>query len=31
MNGEIRDREVRVISFTGEMLGVMSAAEALRL
>lgn len=31
MNGEIRDREVRVISSTGEMLGVMSAAEALRL
>lgn len=31
MNGEIRDREVRVISSTGDMLGVMSAAEALRL
>lgn len=31
MNGEIRDREVRVISSTGEMLGVMNAAEALRL
>lgn len=31
MNGEIRDREIRVISSTGEMLGVMSAAEALRL
>ncbi len=30
-NGEIRDREVRVISRTGEMLGVMSAREALRL
>ena len=31
LNGEIRDREVRVISATGEMLGVMSAREALRL
>ncbi len=31
MNGEIRDREVRVISSTGEMLGVMSSREALRL
>lgn len=31
MNGEIRDREVRVISSTGEMLGVMSSAQALRL
>lgn len=31
MNGEIRDREVRLISSSGEMLGVMSAAEALRL
>jgi len=31
VNGEIRDREIRVISSTGEMLGVMSAAEALRL
>ena len=31
MNGEIRDREIRVIASTGEMLGVMSAAEALRL
>lgn len=31
MNGEIRDREIRVISSTGDMLGVMSPAEALRL
>ena len=31
MNGEIRDREIRVISQTGEMLGVMSPREALRL
>ena len=28
VNGEIRDREVRLISETGEMLGVMSAREA---
>ncbi len=31
MNGEIRDREIRVISETGEMLGVMSPKEAMRL
>ena len=31
MNGEIRDREIRVISETGEMLGVMSPREAIRL
>ncbi len=31
LNGEIRDREVRVISETGEMLGVMSSREALHL
>ena len=31
INGEIRDKEVRVISATGEQLGIMSAAEALRL
>lgn len=31
LNGEIRDREIRVISQTGEMLGVMSPYEALRL
>ncbi len=31
LNGEIRDREIRVISSTGEMLGVMSPREALRL
>ncbi len=31
LNGEIRDREIRVISQTGEMLGVMSPHEALRL
>lgn len=31
INGDIRDREVRVISSTGDMLGVMSSFEALRL
>ena len=31
INGEIRDREIRVISETGEMLGVMSPREAMRL
>ena len=31
MNGDIRDREIRVISQTGEMLGVMSPRDALRL
>ena len=31
INGEIRDREVRVISSSGEQLGIMSAMEALRL
>ena len=31
INDEIRDREVRVISAEGEQLGIMSAAEALRL
>ena len=31
MNGEIRDRESRVISETGEMLGVMPPREAMRL
>ena len=31
LNGEIRDREIRLISSTGEMLGVMSPREALRL
>ena len=31
LNGEIRDREIRVISSTGDMLGVMSANEALRI
>ena len=31
VNGEIRDKEIRVISETGEMLGVMSASAALRL
>ena len=31
VNGEIRDKEVRVISAEGEQLGVMSAAEALRI
>jgi translation initiation factor IF-3 len=31
INGEIRDKEVRVISAEGEQLGVMSPAEALRI
>ena len=31
VNGEIRDKEVRVISAEGEQLGIMSAAEALRI
>ena len=31
MKGEISDREIRVISETGEMLGVMSPREAMRL
>ena len=31
VNGEIRDKEVRLISETGEMLGVMSASAALRI
>ncbi len=31
LNGEIRDREIRVISATGEMLGVMSPRDALRM
>ncbi len=31
LNSDIRDREVRVISSTGEMLGIMSSREALRL
>ena len=31
INEEIRDREVRVISETGEQLGIMSSREALRL
>jgi translation initiation factor IF-3 len=31
MNGEIRDREIRVIASTGDMLGVMGVQEALRL
>ena len=31
LNGEIRDREIRVIAATGEMLGVMTPYEALRL
>ncbi len=31
LNGEIRDREIRVISSSGEMLGVMSPREAIRL
>ncbi len=31
MNGDIRDREIRVISSSGEMLGVMSPAQAMRL
>ena len=31
INGDIRDREIRVISSTGDMLGIMSSLEALRL
>lgn len=31
LNGDIRDREIRVISSAGDMLGVMSSHEALRL
>ncbi len=31
INEEIRDKEVRVISATGEQLGIMSSAEALRI
>lgn len=31
LNGDIRDREIRVISSAGDMLGVMSSQEALRL
>ncbi len=31
LNEEIRDREVRVISKTGEQLGIMSAQEALKI
>ncbi|MBQ7369375.1 MAG: translation initiation factor IF-3 [Clostridia bacterium] len=31
VNGEIRDKEVRVISESGEMLGIMSASSALQI
>lgn len=31
LNGEIRDKEIRVISSTGEMLGVMTPLQAVRL
>lgn len=31
INGDIRDREIRVISSTGDMLGIMTSLEALRL
>lgn len=31
INGEIRDKEVRVITETGEQLGIMSAAEAQKI
>ncbi|HCC00789.1 MAG TPA: translation initiation factor IF-3 [Ruminococcaceae bacterium] len=31
LNGEIRDREVRVIDANGEQLGILSSREALRL
>ena len=31
INGEIRDKEIRVISSTGEQLGIMSVSEALHL
>lgn len=30
INEQIRDREVRVISSTGEQLGIMSAKDALK-
>ena len=31
LNGDIRDREIRVIASNGDMLGIMSAREALQL
>ena len=31
LNGDIRDREVRVIASNGDMLGIMSAQQALHL
>lgn len=31
MNGEIRDRELRIVSDSGEQLGIMSAREALKI
>lgn len=31
INGEIRDREVRVVAGDGEMLGIMSADKALKI
>ena len=31
MNGDIRDREIRVIGSDGEMIGIMSPREAMRL
>ena len=31
INGEIRDKELRVISADGEQLGIMSSKEALRI
>ena len=31
INGEIRDKEIRVISADGEQLGIMSASEALKI
>ena len=31
INGQIRDREVRVISADGEQLGIMSSRDALRI
>ena len=31
LNGDIRDREIRVIASNGDMLGVMSSQEALRM
>ena len=31
INGQIRDKEIRVIGTNGEMLGIMTPAEAMRI